>query len=62
MKDGPKPRFFAYVISDGDHDKVSTTRAELKGLATTLDVTARRDQERLVHDIRRVGQSAVYVH
>ena len=61
-RDSPRPTFYAYVLSNGDRDRVAEAHDALGDLATVVDVAAPKEREGFVSTIRKVGQAAVYVH
>lgn len=61
-RDAPRPTFYAYVITNGDRDRVAEAHDALRDLATVVDVGATREREGFISAIKRVGQAAAYVH
>lgn len=61
-RDSVHPTFYAYVLSNGDRDRVAEAHDALRGLATVVDVAAQKERDGLVTAIKRVGQAAAYVH
>ncbi len=61
-KRAPRPSFFAYVISEGDRDRVAEAHDALGDLATVVDVAVPKERDGLITTIRKIGQSAAYVH
>lgn len=60
--DSFRPTFYAYVLSDGDRDRVAEAHDALRGLATVVDVAAQKERDGFVTAIRRVGQAPAFVH
>jgi hypothetical protein len=58
----PRPTFFAYVISNGDRDRVAEAHDALRELATVVDVAASKERDGFISTIKKVGQSPAYVN
>jgi hypothetical protein len=56
-----RPKFYAYVISDGDRDRVAEAHDALDKLATVVDVAAAKERDGFVTTIKKVGQAPAYV-
>jgi hypothetical protein len=61
-RDSPRPTFYAYVIANGDRDRVAEAHDALKELATVVDVTSAKERDGFISTIKKVGQAAAYVH